>query len=255
VEFADADAVVFEGFESLLGVLEFDGEVAGVVVDAEVGEEAVVVGAFGVEAIEELDDFSGRFYEAEGFRFEVQVEGMSGFLLELVEEVDAFPELLGDGIDLGIGVDEGFEGAGDGTDAALDGFRQDFREDVEELLCVLEAGGLGPVGCVDLFLDSGAVEGSVGESVNGEDVGVMLLEPVFEGVELVGLGEFGGSGGAEAEADGVGLVGADLLADVEDVGIEVGEDLIPGFAAVDIGTVGQVEAVGELHGWGIRRGG
>jgi hypothetical protein len=24
---------------------------------------------------------------------------------------------------------------------------------------------------------------------------------------------------------------------------------------VDIGTVGQVEAVGELHGWGIRRGG
>jgi len=72
----------------------------------------------------------------------------------------------------------------------------------------------------------------------------------LEGVELAGLGEFGGCGGSEAEADGVGVIGADLLADGEDVGIEVAEDFVPGFAPVDIGTVGQVEAVEELHGYG-----
>ncbi len=58
----------------------------------------------------------------------------------------------------------------------------------------------------DLFLDAGAVEGAVGEAVDGEDVGLGVFEPVAEAGEVISGEEAFGSDGGEAEADGEGRV-------------------------------------------------
>ena len=52
---------------------------------------------------------------------------------------------------------------------------------------------------------------------------------------------------AETESDGVGLAGGDALAHHERVLLEHGKRLGPRFAAVDVGAVGEMEAVFEFH--------
>ncbi len=106
----------------------------------------------------------------------------------------------------------------------------------------------------DLFLDAGAVEGAVGEAVDGEDVGLGVFEPVAEAGEVIpGEEAFGGDGG-EAEADGEGRVRgedvavAEFVAHGKDVAVEHGGGFLPGFGGVDVGAVGEVSVV-EIH-WG-----
>lgn len=81
VDFRDAQAGVAESFERGMAVVELEGEVAGVVVDADVLGEAVgaevALGAPGEEAFEKGDGFFGVFEVAERFGFKSEVEVFS----------------------------------------------------------------------------------------------------------------------------------------------------------------------------------
>lgn len=57
VELADADAVALQAADGVAGLLVFHGEMAGVVIDAEVVEDALVAGPLGDDAVEEGDGF------------------------------------------------------------------------------------------------------------------------------------------------------------------------------------------------------
>ncbi len=78
VDFGEAEAGVGEGVEGGVGGVVFEGEVAGVVVDADAVEEGGGVWGFVGEAVEEGEGFGGVFEVAEGFGFEAEVEVVAG---------------------------------------------------------------------------------------------------------------------------------------------------------------------------------
>ena len=147
----------------------------------------------------------------------------------------------------GVVVSPAFEGTGHGTHAAGDARGDELRDESEEALRVGEALGRGPVGRVDLLFYARAVEAAVGKSVDRKNVAVVRVEPAPEGLECGRLREFFGGAGAEAQTDRVGPAGGDAAANDEGVALECVEGLRPRFAAVDVGAVGEVEAVVEFH--------
>lgn len=157
-----------------MAVFEFEGEVAGVVVDADVFFDGSVIeillGAPGEEAIEEGEGFCGVFEVAEGLGFESEMEIFASFLGETCDGESAGVEVGEDEFFIGF---EFLEGAGEGGDGAAGFLRAESGDDGEELLGVGESGGLGPVGFVDVFFHASAVEGAVGEAIDGENVAVL----------------------------------------------------------------------------------
>jgi len=258
VDFANAESGGAEGVEGGAAVVEFEGEVTGIVVDADAAFDEVGVGGDGEEALEKGEGLGGVFEVAEGFGFEAEVEVLAGLLREGFDVVGAGFEVAEEGGFVGL---EFLEGAGEGGDGAAGVGRAEGGDDGEEVVGVGEAFGGGPIGAVDVFLHAGAVEGAVGEAVDGEDVAVLLGEPGLEGGEVVAGEEFGGGLGGEAEADGVGGRGCCLcwlatgtvtplregVADGEDVGFEDVPGFRPGFGGVDVGAVGEVVVVGNAH--------
>ncbi len=230
-----------------MAIFEFEGEVAGVVVDAEVFFEGLVIQvaflAPGEEALEKGEGFFGVFEVAEGFGLEAEVEVLAGFFGEGRD---------GEGAGVEVGENEVFvrfeflEGAGESGDGATGFLRTEAGDDGEELLGVNEAGGFGPVGLVNVFLHAGAVESAVGEAIDGEDVAVFGSQPVFEEIEVVVFQELKGRLGGEAEANREGFLAGNPVPNSQNIGFKNLESLRPTFSRVDIGAVGEVVAV-KLH--------
>ncbi len=231
-----------------MAVVELKGEVAGVVVDADVLCEAisaeVAVAAPSEEALEEGDGFFGVFEVAEGLWFEAEVEVFTGFEREGLDEARAGVEVGEDEVFISA---EFLKGAGEGGDGAAGVLRAELGDDDEEVIGVGEALFGGPVGLVDFFFDAGAVEGAVREAVDGEDVAVFLDEEGLEEAEVLAIGsdELGGGEGGETEADREGCAICDTVADGEDIGLEDLEGFRPGFCGVDVGAVGEVVLIAE----------
>src|ERR1019366_9960084 len=71
MDFADLDAVIDEAGQGVVRLLEFDSEMAGVVVDAEMRVESRVVRMLGAEMVEGMNCLRAAFKQTERFRFEV----------------------------------------------------------------------------------------------------------------------------------------------------------------------------------------
>ena len=97
MELADFDAIFLERAEGGLRFLKFDGEMAGIVVDAEVFVETRIVGVFSAESLEETDGFGGGFKPAERLGFEAEMEFASGAGAEGGDVLDAAPDIVPDG--------------------------------------------------------------------------------------------------------------------------------------------------------------
>jgi hypothetical protein len=91
------------------------------------------------------------------------------------------------------------------------------------------------------------MEGAVGKSVDGEDVAVFPGEPGFKAGEVVVLEKFFGGPGGKSQADGVGVMGRDLVTNHEGVLLQGVQGFHPRFSGMDIGAVGEVMVVIELH--------
>ena len=250
MDLGDEDSCPAETTECLSGRLELDGEVAAVVIDAEVGIEAQVARSVGPQSFEEPDRFVRGLQVAAGLGFESEMEATAGAAGKLFEEFDDGPEVF-PGCPFGAVVEaETLEGDGNGAHRAVDltVVRQQFGEDFEEASRVSDAVCLGPVGAVDLFLDAGAMEPAEGKSVDREDVAVVLLQPTAEGLEGIRMREFAGGDIGEAQADGIGLVWGDAAPDGERVLLQGREGFRPRFTAMDVRAVGQMNTVRQAHG-------
>ena len=188
MDFADPDAGVAQDGKCGARFFKLDGEVAGVVIDAEMYAEARVAGMFVAELFEEPDGLAAVLNQAEGFGFEPEMQLLPCAFGELRDVLDAFPERFADDLLLFTGADEFLEGAGQGADAALDSGGQELREQVEEEVGVIETLRRGPVGAVNIFLHTGAVEPAEGKSVDGEYVAGVFFEPALEFQKCYGVG-------------------------------------------------------------------
>lgn len=182
------------------------------------------------------------------------MEGAAGALGEAGDVIDAEAEVAADFGELFFAADEFLERTGERADAAFDALGHEVGDQVEEAVGVVEALAGGPVGGIDLFFHAPAVEAAVGKSINGENVAAAVIKPVAEGGERGGFAEFARGLVAEAQADGKGCGRADALFDGEGEAVEGVEGLRPVLAAVDVGAVGQMQAVVELHTMGEEDG-
>ena len=87
------------------------------------------------------------------------------------------------------------------------------------------------------------MKAAVRESVDREDVAIVLTEPCLERLQDGRLGEFARRLVAQAQADGERAVGADPLLHRQGVPRQSSEGLGPGLAPVDVGTVGEMQPV------------
>lgn len=197
-----------------------------------------------MEAIEKGQGLGGVFEVAQRLGLESEMEVFTGLEGEAFDPESERIEVSENEIFVGF---EFLEGAGEGGDGAAAVFGAEAGDDGEELLGVDEAGERGPVGLIDVFFDAGAVEGSVGEAVDGEDVAVFRLEPVFEVIEGGAFEKVEGGLGGETQADGEFFSVGDLVADGEDVGFEDLKSFGPSFGGVDISAVGEVLLIAEGH--------
>ncbi len=238
-----------EGVEGFPAVVEFDREVAGVIVDTDTTAKEIGIHGLVEEALEEGQGLGGVFEVAQRFGFQAEVEVAAGLIGEILDVPGAGFEVRKDGGLVGLEV---LEGAGKGGDRAFHPGRDEPGDDFEELGGVSQPLGSRPVGTVDILLHAGPVEGAVGEPVDGENVAVLPGEPRLEGGKVGVLEEFGGGEGGEAEADGIRSGGAlgkrrHPVPDLEGVLPEDAERFLPGLGRVDVRAVGEVVIVVELH--------
>ena len=198
MDFSDPDFVLAKAAEGFGGGFELHGEVAAVVIDAEMFVDTQVSGAIGAKAMEEIDGFRRGFEGAEGLGFEIEVERVAGSAGSAFDMFDRLPEMISGDLKGAVVGMETFEGNRGGADAAFHACRENFSKDIEEQAGVIEAIGLGPVGDIDLFFDAGPVELAERESVDGENVALLMIEPASEGVETGRVVQF--AGGASGEA-------------------------------------------------------
>ena len=255
MDFAEFDAVVGQAGQPGGGFLELNGEMAGVVIDPQMGGQTRVAGMLRAELFEKMNCFGGGLEEAEGFGFEAKVEGLAGAVGQAGDVFNGLPKILADGglpggVGGRFGRGEFLEGAGQSADTAFHPGREEFGQQVEQEIGIGQAFRGGPIGAVNVFLDAGLVELAIGEAVDGEDVAGVGIQPMAELAEGSRPGQVAGGLVAEAEADGEGGVGAHAVADGQGMGGEGVEGFGPGFAPVDVGAIGQLVAVGEFHDGG-----
>ena len=93
------------------------------------------------------------------------------------------------------------------------------------------------------------MKGAIGESVDGENVAVLTGEPVLKERQVVTFQQLAGGEGGETQSDGVGLVILHhLVAHLEGVFLQDAEGLRPGLCRMDVGAVGEMMLVVEMHG-------
>ena len=247
MDLAQTDAGRPQTGERLGGGFEFDGQVAAVVVHAQTPVEPGVSGAHGAQRVEPVDAFGGGLERAQGFGLKPQVQVVARSVGQFFEKVHALPELEQRVLTLLGRAPEGFVGDRYGADAAGHARRQQFGQDVEEPPGVLQPFRLGPVGGVHLFLDPLTVELPIREPVDGEHVGVVALQPLLERPQRGRFDEFPGGPVAEPEADGIGSAARDSGLHRAGVALQTREGLRPVLPAMDVGAIGQVQSVGQLH--------
>ena len=90
-------------------LLEFDGEMAGVIIHAEELIEPRVIFVFAAKLFKKNVGFGGIFQQPEWFRFEAKVQFASGLSADARNMFHAAPEILTDEFFLSVGVDEFLE--------------------------------------------------------------------------------------------------------------------------------------------------
>src|ERR1700722_7139964 len=180
MQFADFYAVTAEGADGVARFLEFDREMAGVVVDAEVFIQTRIVRMFGAQALKKSNRLRAGLKPAEWLRFHAEVQGPPRGAADAINVFDAAPEIVADGLLLLGAGDESFERAGQGAHAAFDAGWDELREQVKQTIRICQALGRSPIREVNLLLPARAVESPERKSVDRKNVAVLLLQPFLK---------------------------------------------------------------------------
>src|SRR4029077_37752 len=100
---------------------------------------------------------------------------------------------------------------------------------------------------IDLFLDFRSVEPAEGKSVDGKNIALVFAQPALEVEQGRAVAQFQGGALAEAQADGVRLIGTYPFPHAKGIVFERLESLRPRLAAVDIRAVGKMQTRVEFH--------
>ena len=247
VQLAEADAGPGDAIQGLGGLFELNGEMAGVVVQADELEEIAILRVLIEVEAEELQRLAARLKQTERFRLQTEVQIVPALFGHLFDVLAAEAQVGENGREL-IGADvEGLVRAGQGAHAAAHACGQKLSEEVKEQVRVVEPLLCGPVRLEDLLLHPRAVKGAVGEAIDGEDVAAVLIQPAAEFIELARLVELLRRLGAETQANAIRIAAADAVFDAEGVLFEATPCLLPRFAAMDVRAVAEVDVVVESH--------
>ena len=148
--------------------------------------------------------------------------------------------------------ERGLERTGYGAQAAFDSgvLRQQGRQQICELIGVAQPLGVAPVGQVDVFLHTLAVESAVRKAVDGEDVHALAAEKVAKLGQRRGRGQLGSGTRRQAQPDtkvAIGPGGHQAVADRRDMAVEVRADFSPRLTRMDVAAVGEMDAGAQVH--------
>ena len=242
MEFADLDVMLLEERDGILRFFKFDGQMAGVVIDAEMFIEARVVAMLGPQAVEELNGLAAGFQQAERFRLQTQMQFPSGLLADPRDVFDALPEIVPNHFQLLGNGDKPFERRGHGADAALNTRRHQLREQIKQQICVIQSFRRRPVRLIDLFLDARAVKPAKGKTVDRKNVAMVLVEPFLERQQRGAVAQLMRCLIAQPQADGIRLVGTNPLPHRQRMGLERVKCFLPRLAAMNVGAIGEMQA-------------
>src|SRR5436309_7960042 len=165
MELAEIEPVLTKAADDLIGLIEFHGEMAGVVGHTQMRVEPRIGGAISAQSFEKSRRLPARLQVAERLRFQTQMQFLSRTLAQLRNVFDTTPEIASHGPLLFRQGDEFLERTGNRADAAFDAVGQELRQEIEQTVCVFDAFVGCPVRRVNLFLDPRAVKSTVGKSI------------------------------------------------------------------------------------------
>jgi hypothetical protein len=140
---------------------------------------------------------------------------------------------------------KGLEGSGHGGHRADHPRRQQARKNLGSAIAVGEALGGAPVRLIHVFLHPPAVERTVRERVDGEDIDIVAVEKAAElaerGRRAQGFGRDRGQSQAQPERRPWG----NLRLDLRHMGVKAGAHLVPRLTGVNVGAVGEMDVAGN----------
>ena len=243
VQLAQPDARAGDALQRPRRLLKLDREMAGVVVQADVAEEIAVLRILIEVEAEELQRLATRLKQTERFRLQTEVQIVSAGLGDLFDVLAAQAQVFENRAQFLRAGMEGLVRGRERADAAADTCREQFGQQIEEQVRVVEPLGGGPVRLEDMLLHPRAVKRAIRESVDGEDVAAVRIQPRAEFIQLPRRGKLPRRLLAEPQTDPIRLPAADAVFDAQGVLAQPAPGLLPRLAAVDVRAVAQMDAV------------
>ena len=181
MDLADFDSGGLQRGHGILRFFKFNGEMAGVVIDAQnVRRGADRSDVRARNCSKNSNRFGGIFKQAQRFGFEAEMQFAFRFFADARNVLDATPDVFADVFFCSSARDEFLERAGQGADAAFNSGGQKFRQQIKKQVRVGQSFRRSPVGRIHLFLDARAVKPAIGKSVDGENVAGIFFQPALE---------------------------------------------------------------------------
>src|SRR4051812_31986517 len=124
VNLADPDLVVLKAFHDGPRLFKLDGQMAGVVVDAEELIDSAVARPRFSQTLEKSNSLFARFQKAKRLWLKTEVERLAGALTELRNMINTVPKVLAHGLHLLVAADKFFERTGNSADASFHSGRE-----------------------------------------------------------------------------------------------------------------------------------
>src|SRR5262249_9942427 len=134
----------------------------------------------------------------------------------------------------------GPESARDCADAPFHAVREDLGENVSKSVAVFEPFLKAPIWLIDVLLDAPAVEGAIGESVDGEDIKTIPGEEIFEFGKRFLVREILGCDRRKPKPNSHGMVRRSFFFYLWQIFAKRRTRFWPGLSAMNVGAIGQV---------------
>lgn len=153
---------------------------AGVVVHAQMFRQARVIRMFVAHSRKEFDGFGAVLEITERLGFQSKVQLASGAFADASDMLHTPPDIIADHLRLLRGRDEFLERTWQSADAACRTLGRQRTNQIKQKIGIRQSLQRGPIGSVNLFLDTAAVKSPVGKSIDREYVTVFPFEPFLE---------------------------------------------------------------------------
>src|SRR6266480_3089310 len=142
--------------------------------------QSLISWTVGAHLLEKANSLGAGLQIAQRFRLQAEMELSPAPLAQFCNMFDALPEVCAQCLYLFFCLNELLERTGHSADAALDPRRSQMIQQIEQSIGKLQPLRRGPIRRIDLFLHSRPVKAPVGESIDGKNIALVLLQPSLE---------------------------------------------------------------------------